>query len=169
MKNSSVSYVFTQRDRQTNPPTATAATTARDCSARYWDTQIPEGTMGPGSEEGFSPFFLPHQPMLLLWEGLTWADPLPWLSPVTFYRACSHVWWGLGKWHEGSHDPPKRHELMLSSKQPHNPTNLLHCQEKGIYNIFWWRVWLGRSSKSFPLSDLIQGNSTNLTSLVHNT
>lgn len=83
MKNNSVSYFFTQRDRQTDPPTAAAATTTRDHSARHWDTQIPEGTAGPGSEEGFSPFFLPRQPMRYLREGLTWAFS-PWLSPGHF-------------------------------------------------------------------------------------
>lgn len=77
MKNNSVSFFFTQRDTQTDPPTAAAATT-RDDSARHRDTQIPEGMAGPSSKEGFSPFLLPHQ------EGLTWADPSLWLSPGHF-------------------------------------------------------------------------------------
>lgn len=39
---------------------------------------------GPSSKEGFSPFLLPHQPMLHLQKGLTWADPSLWLSPGHF-------------------------------------------------------------------------------------
>lgn len=92
MKNNSVSYFFTQRDRQTDPPTAAAAaTTVRPLSEALRQAHT-TGVVGPGSEEGISPFFLPCQPMLLLGEGLTWADPSLWFSPVTFYRACSHVW-----------------------------------------------------------------------------
>lgn len=84
MKNNSVSYFFTQRDRQTDPPTAAAAaaTTVRPLSEALRQAHT-RGVVGPGSEEGFSPFFLPCQPMLLLGEGLTWADPSSWFSPVT--------------------------------------------------------------------------------------
>lgn len=126
MKNNSVSYFFTQRDRQTDPPTAAAAVTTVRLLSEALRQARTRGVVGPGSEEGFSPLFLLCQPMLHLVGGFTWADPSLWFFPVSSCRACSHIWGGLGEWCEGSHEPPKRQELMLRSKQAYNPTNLLH-------------------------------------------
>lgn len=134
MKNKSVSYFFTQRDRKTDPSTAAAVTiaeTAQQGTGTHWDTL--GGYAGAWLRGRLLPCLppLPAQPMLHL--------PSPQLSLGHFFIELTATFGeARGNSMNAAMTQPKG--LVFGSKQPHNPVHLLHCQEKGIHSIFWWSV-----------------------------